>query len=391
LRNTSLLRHINALRCLGALHNAKPHSRSDIARQLGMTRATVGNAIRPLLKDGLVVELEEQGEVGGGAGRPGVLISLNPSGAYFIGIDISTAEVNAVLINLAMRVIAKKVVFVGDDYRNILHVVELLSDLPRQLLRDARVSEKLVRGLCISIPGIVDKRGYVVSAPGLEWRDVDLCALLPKRMRTRWPIQVCNDTVALAGAVRAEEGSSDMQDVLLILLAEGIGGAHIRRGRIVEGAHGFAGEIGHMVMGANAKLAPTGTFEILAGYRRFLKFIPAGHGIPEGLIALSRIEKPDRELIKALQEWSEVLSTGLLNLIHILDPQRIVLGGPLAILYPRVEKRVQEALALNLVHGFNVPGITVASFGPDIAAVGAAALVREILFTLPEITHSQHK
>lgn len=389
--STSLLRHINALRCLRALHNADPVSRSDIARQLGMTRATVGNAIRPLLKEGLVLELEDQGEGGGSAGRPGVLISLNPSGAYFIGIDISTTAVNAVLIDLTMRVVAKKVVLIGDDYRSVLHVVELLADLPRQLLRDAGVSEKLVRGLCISVPGIVDKQGYVVSAPGMEWKDVDLCALLPKRMRTRWPIQVCNDTVALAGAVRAEEGSNDMQDVLLILLAEGIGGAHIRRGRIVEGAHGFAGEIGHMVMGANAKLASTETFEILGGYQRFLKFIPAGNGIPEGLVALSRIEKPDRQLTKALQEWSEVLSTGLLNLIHILDPQRIVLGGPLAVLYPRVEKRVRETLALSLVHGFNIPSITVAGFGADIAAVGAAALVREILFTLPEITHSQHK
>ena len=385
---TSLLRRINALRCLGALRNGKSLSRSDIARELGMTRATVGNAVRPLLKEKLAIESGNPTEGSGNAGRPGVLVSLNPSGAYFIGLDISTTSVNAVLIDLAMRVVAKKMVFIGDDYKNVPRVVDLLAELPRQLVHGTQVSEKQIRGLCISVPGIVNKQGRVVSAPGLGWHDVDLRALLPKRIRTRWPIQICNDTVALASAVRAEAGNGDTEEVLLILLAEGIGGAQLRKGRIVEGAHGFAGEIGHMVIGGNAKLSSVKTFETLGGYRRFVSMIPSGQPIPEGLVALSLIEKPNRQLKQALSEWAAVLGVGLLNLIHILDPERIVLGGPLAILYPRVEQCVKEDLKRNLVHGFQVPPITVAGFGADIAAVGAAAIVREALFTLPELTHS---
>jgi predicted NBD/HSP70 family sugar kinase len=352
-----------------------------------MTRATVGNAIRPLLKEGLVIELGDQGE-GGNAGRPGVLVSLNPAGAYFIGFDISTTSINAVLIDLSMQVVAKKVLSVGADYRDSSNVIELLTDLPRQLLDGTQVRGKQVRGLCISVPGIVNNQGCVVSAPWLEWQDIDLHAILSKRMKARWPIQVCNDTVALASAVRAEAGDSDMQDVLLILLAQGIGSAHIRQGRIVEGAHGFAGEIGHMVMGASTKLASSNTFEILGGYERFLPLIPAGLSIPEGLAAIARIEKPNRQLTKLLNEWSDVLAAGLLNLIHILDPRRIVLGGPLAVLYPLVDERVNAALARHLVHGFKVPSISVAGFGADIAAIGAAAVIRETLFALPELTTS---
>jgi predicted NBD/HSP70 family sugar kinase len=144
-----------------------------------------------------------------------------------------------------------------------------------------------------------------------------------------------------------------------------------------------------MVMGADAKLASARTFEILAGYQRFLSLIPADQSIPEGLAALARIEKPNQRFTKVLHEWAEVLAAGLLNLIHILDPERIVLGGPLAVLYPRVEEHVKATLALHLVHGFKVPPVSVAGFGADIAAIGAAAVVREGLFALPELTSKQ--
>ena len=90
-------------------------------------------------------------------------------------------------------------------------------------------------------------------------------------------------------------------------------------------------------------------------------------------------------LDQALHEWALGLATGILNLIHILDPKTIVLGGPLAVLYPKVAERVESLLSENLVHGFNVPPISVARFGGDGAAIGAAALLRESLFDLPEL------
>jgi predicted NBD/HSP70 family sugar kinase len=76
---------------------------------------------------------------------------------------------------------------------------------------------------------------------------------------------------------------------------------------------------------------------------------------------------------------------GLLNLIHIIDPGRIVLGGPLSVIYPLVEDRVLERLSSGLMYGLKIPPISVDKFGGDDAAVGAAAAVREKLFALPEL------
>lgn len=378
----SVLRHMNAVRCLRVLRRDAALSRADIARELNVTRATVGNSIKQLLAEKLVIDLNESAEASG-AGRPGALVSLNPGGAYFIGLDISSAEINAVLIDFSMRVIAKRIVSIADRYHAPERVIDLLASLPKELIEISKVHASRVRGVCISVPGIV-RDGKIISAPWLNWQDVDVVAALSEAMQPSLKVHICNDAVALASAVAADAAEGDLGDVLLLLLAQGIGSAHLRQGRVVEGAHGLGGEVGHMVMGSQPGMAATHTFEILAGYQKFLPFIDQDIPIPEGLAKLAtRDSSPAFE--DALAEWALALATGVLNLIHILDPKTIVLGGPLAVLYPKVSARVEQLLVDNLVHGFQVPPISVARFCGDGAAIGAAALLRESLFDIPEL------
>jgi predicted NBD/HSP70 family sugar kinase len=385
LTTNAVLRHINAIRCLRVLRRATPLSRADIARELNVTRATVGNSIKQLLGESLVIDLNESAEASG-AGRPGALVALNPDGAYFIGLDISTSAINAVLIDFTMRIVAKKVVSIAHCFSQPDEVIGLLSTLPQELIRTAGIKSKRVRGLCVSIPGIV-REGRVVSAPWLNWRDIDLATPLALHSKPYVKIQICNDAVALASAVRAEAAESELDDVLLLLLAQGIGSALIRQGKVVKGAHGLGGEVGHMVMGQSANLSASKTFEILAGYQRFLPLIADGRTISDGLVELAQGE-PTKALQQVLGEWAEALAAGFLNLVHILDPQSVVLGGPLAVLYARVSERVEKAVQENLVHGFKVPPISIARFGADGAAIGAAALLREDLFDLPDLSPS---
>ncbi|KQW72391.1 hypothetical protein ASD03_32055 [Ensifer sp. Root127] len=373
---------MNAVRCLRVLRRDVSLSRADIARELNVTRATVGNSIKQLLAEKLVIDLNESAEASG-AGRPGALVSLNPTGAYFIGLDISSAEINAVLVDFSMRVVAKRIVSIADRYQDPDRVIALLATLPKELIENSKVRASRVRGVCISVPGIV-REGKIISAPWLDWRDVDVVAAMAESMHPLHKIHICNDAVALASAVATDAGEGDLSDALLLLLAQGIGSAHLRQGRVIEGAHGLGGEVGHMVMGARPQMAATHTFEILAGYQKFLPFIDQANPIPEGLARLASLGSSP-EFDNALDEWGAALATGFLNLIHILDPKTIVLGGPLAVLYPRVASRVEALVAGNLVHGFEVPPISVAKFGGDGAAIGAAALLRESLFDLPEL------
>jgi predicted NBD/HSP70 family sugar kinase len=381
-----LLRHINTARCLRLLRRGATYSRADLARELGLTRATIGHAVKELIDSNLVEETVER--LGGGRpGRPGSGVRLHPGGAYSIGIDISSITLTAVLVDLGMRVVERLSESVAAHSDDVAHVVDQIAQLPARLLAASGISPERIQGVCVSIPGLVDHGGRVVVAPFLQWRDVPLKQLLFARADLPWPVTVRNDAVAFATAERAVANERDAQNMLLILLTEGLGGAIVQRGQIVEGAHGYAGELGHMVMAPSPAQIPSQTFELLAGYERFRPFLPADLTFDAGLKWLASRSNSDDppELQKTFDEWANVLTTGILNLVYLLDPEKIVLGGPLSALFARVEPKVKKLLSANLLHGFRPPPIYVTRFGADGAAIGAASVVRDQIFSLPRL------
>jgi predicted NBD/HSP70 family sugar kinase len=384
LANNELLREINAIRCLRALRSSRILSRSEIGRTLDLSRMTVGNAVRTLLAKNLVIETEEPVLLAS-AGRPGINVKLNPAGAYFVGIDVSTTMMNVVLVDLTMKVIARSSRPVDGLFRDTDGMVQIFASVPGELLKEARVPAKRLAGIGISVPGIVSRSGRVLSAPYLGWLDFDLQPQLSKELKSKWPVRVINDAAAFANSVLAERPEGDLADALVVLLAEGIGSSQLRQGQVVSGAHGFAGEIGHMIFGVNSTTATPETFEMLAGYGCFLPLLPSKLSIAEGLTALAASGKRSRRDSEVLDRWATALSIGLLNCIHTLDPERIILGGPLTVLYPVVEQQVTDAITRGLVHGFTIPPLEVARSGADSAALGAASTMREELFALPEL------
>ncbi|MDR5826195.1 ROK family transcriptional regulator [Caballeronia sp. LZ043] len=378
-----LLRHINTARCLRLLRRGATYSRAELARELGLTRATIGHAVRELLHSGLIVETANRvGEVG--TGRPGLAIALNPAGAYAIGVDLSSIGLTAVILDLGMTVVHRLSEPVASS-RRLDDIATQIYSLAENLLNDAKVDPALVQGLCVSVPGLVDRKGNVVVAPFLQWRDVPLRKALAERIRYRWPITIRNDAVAFATAERAISRNPDSDNMLLVLLKDGLGGAIVQNGQIFEGAHGYAVELGHMVMAQQPGSARSQSFETLAGFARFSTFLPQGMSADEGAQWLASQRVLSEELTAELQDWSDVLSTGLLNLTYLFDPERIVLGGPLCRLFTKIEARTKRTLASNLLHGFRPPTIEVTRFGSDGAAIGAAAIIREQLFELPQL------
>jgi predicted NBD/HSP70 family sugar kinase len=208
---------------------------------------------------------------------------------------------------------------------------------------------------------------------------------LSEQLKSKWTVRVINDAAAFANSVLTERPEGDLGDALVVLLAEGIGSSQLKQGQVILGAHGFAGEIGHMILGMDSKTATPQTFEMLAGYGCFLHVLPPDLSIADGLIALASQGKRSRRVSKVFDRWASALSIGLLNCIHTLDPERIILGGPLTVLYPLVEQHVTDAITRGLVHGFTIPALEVAGSGADSAALGAAATIREELFALPQL------
>jgi predicted NBD/HSP70 family sugar kinase len=375
---TQLLRHINATRILRLLRRGAPLSRAEIARELALTRATVGNAMLALLDDGLVMEGPANPNETR-VGRPGIEIKLDPSGSYALGIEIGMRSVSAVVVDLTFSIVARRMRLLGGGFENPDKTLAVVQELLGELTSDDAFPADRIAGMGVAIPGLVDNTGVVVNAPLLGWRHVPIGAKLAACVSDRWLLNVQNDAAAFAAAERAVSTVGDDQDILLVLLSEGVGGAHMRDGRVQAGSHGYACEIGHTIIALDGT---TDVFEAFAGSAHFDGLFSSDQSIGDAASqALTRKDEPI--VAELLNSWGRALAIGLTNAIHLLDPHRIVLGGPLAQFFPAVERQVKDLVNERLLLGFVRPEISVARTGQEGPAVGAAVTVLDTLFDLP--------
>ena len=375
MNTTRLLRLMNARHCLRLLQGGQRLSRADMARALGVTRATIGHAVAELAAAGLV--LETPTPTPERIGRPGVALHLNPHGALFIGVEIDTRAISGVLLDLNMQVVARHASPTGEAFHDPQAMVPRILAVAQTLA--AQADPARLTGLGVAIPGLVGRQGQVVNAPLLGWRNFALQAALHAAAPATWQIDVCNDAFAFASAERAADPEPD--SLLMVLLAEGVGSAYLDEGRMISGAHGFAGELGHMIVSVRGR---AGALETLAGAAGFPAAMRAGWSVAQGVADLLSTAHT-AETKAALDLWAEALAIGLANAAHLLDPARIVLGGPLSELYPTVADKVTRHLSALMLQGHAAPSLHLARYGREGAAIGAAARLRARMFALPDL------
>ena len=378
---TRLLRDMNARQCLRVLKDKGSLSRADIARELGTTRATVGNAIRELIDSGLVSPASETNEIAQ-VGRPGANVRLDPSGAFFVGVEVEKKVLTIQVFDFAMGVRATRNISTDIEQSRPEKIASKIAEISLAVISEADLREDKVYGMGVSVTGIVSNIGRVFIPSIPKWHGIDLKALLSAHLPQHWLLKICNNAAAVAFSLCESLGEADKRDFLFILLSQGVGSATVRNGKVEKGSHGFAGEIGHLIM--NPRLSGrVESFGRLASYNRFMPFLDARKTPATALQDLAARQKLAKEAEAVLVDWADVLSTGLLNAIHMIDPGQIILGGPTAVLYPRVEERVLRTLHDALLPGLEVPPIQLASSFSNQAAAGAAAYLRQDLFRLP--------
>lgn len=249
----------------------------------------------------------------------------------------------------------------------------------------------------VGAPGLVDRRGVVRVAANLEGvEDLDLRGAL----RRRFPdaaVQIDNDATCAAWAEFRVGAAAGVGDAVLVTLGTGIGGGLVAGGRVLRGAHGFGGEIGHMVVDPHGPRCPCGKrgcWERLAsgsGLGRLgreaaeagrLGAVVAAAGGDAAAVTGEHVTAAaadgDAEARAVMEDFAWWLALGLANLTEIVDPQRFVLGGGLVeagevLLAPtrRAFAGLVQAPAARAVE------IVAAELGERAGAVGAALLAGE--------------
>ncbi|MFC7614984.1 ROK family protein [Actinokineospora soli] len=389
------VRRANLALVLRTLRERGPRSRARIAEDTGLTKASASS---------LVAELEERGLVRGGeleqtghTGRPGLAYGL--SGAtYGVGVEIGVDYLSAVAVDLTGTVRLSRRLALDVRAAAPEAVLDAAADLVRQTVRTTALRGCRPVGLVVAAPGVVEEgTGRVRYASGLDWHDVEVGAGLRRRLaRHRFPVAVDNDVKLAAAAEWACGVAAGTRDLAYLSGEAGVGAGLVLGGRLVRGARGFSGEIGHLPLdptGRRCACGRRGCWETMVGLGTLLA-LAADPGDPvrdpatdvEARVAeiRARADAGDPRTLAALDRVGTDLGLGASVLVNMANPEVLVLGGYFALLGDHLLAGVTRELAARVIAP-DLGGCRVAlsTLGFTAAARGGAHTALERVFTDP--------
>ena len=304
------MRSHNMALILRLIADGGPVSRVDLAGRTGLTKATVSSLVGELVEAVLVQDIGPAGSVSTG-GRPATLLEPSHLGPMAVGLQVDVDHVAGCLVDLGGRVRAREVRRVQAAGLAPRDVVHGLRRMLGRLLAGAVDAGRLVAGVGVAVPGVVETDGeddsVVRWVPGFGWRDVDLRGLVAGALNNmgaaELPVRVGNDA-AFAARAEVRAGRLDGGVVVYVGGESEVGAAVVVDGVVRSGARIGGSGFGHVPLRARGERCPCGARGCLDRY--------VGRGVL-------------RDVVGAADALGEALGP----VVAMVDPDLVVVGGRL--------------------------------------------------------------
>ena len=351
-------------------------SRSNVAKQLGITKSTVSSLVQELELDGWLRTGE--GGISLAMGRPSIPLYLNEARFVLLGAEINLTEISCVATNIDGEILARE--SIAGDFSNAASAISSLAKCVKKLRADHALNARTILGLGVGIPGPVDaSRGLVLKAPSLGWENMPFLSLLQKQIPEipEDRIFVDNDANLSVMAVYLFGSHKHDGDLLYVHMTTGIGGGLILDHRLYHGQRGFAGEWGHMTVAPNGQkclCGSVGCAETLFSLNAIQSAIETGTGErPDLQRILELLEQRHPIVVKIIHKTAIHLGTFLGNLANIFDPKLMILGGRVAEIGDALIQPATQELERRLFgKDYRHVSVERCSFGLDSVTIGAA-------------------
>jgi glucokinase len=319
--------------------------------------------------------------------------------SYVVGVDLGGTKILSAVFDGSLRVLSRE----KKNTRAELGaegVVERVAECVNEALAAAAVPHAAIAAIGVGVPGMVDQaRGVVKIAPNLGWHDLALGKLLERRLH--FPAALINDVQAGTLAVKHQGAGRKLQNFVCMFIGTGIGGGIVLGGELYRGSAGMAGEIGHMVVepedGPKCGCGNCGCMEAVASrgaiVRRVVTAMEKGRksvvwDLCDGdttrvrsRILAEAYREGDKLVCKIIDDACHYIGIGAANLINVLNPQAVVLGGGLMqALGDKVLPRVRKS-AMEHVIGATPERVKIldSGLGDDAGIIGAGLAARALV------------
>jgi len=330
------LRRHNLARITRHLHSSGATTRSDLVSLTGLNRSTVGTLVSELAEAGLVREVAGPA---GAIGRPSLMPEPIAESVVVMAFEIRVEQTVGALIGLGGKVFHRTVVGHRRDRYRPATAARQIAAMARDLLATGPRDAVWV-GTGVSVAGVINRfTGMVRIAPNLQWRDVPVQELIDQAMAGHFrdpPATTVGNDADLGAIAEVVRGAGRGRQSVLYLTGDvGIGCGIVLGGAGMVDAGGYSGEVGHMVVnpaGLPCHCGARGCWETEIGADALLR----AAGMPDTDVSavLTAAEAGEPQAVEAMRQVAGWVDIGLGNLVNILNPEVIVLGGHLQHLRP---------------------------------------------------------
>ncbi|MDT0208960.1 ROK family transcriptional regulator [Curtobacterium sp. BRD11] len=317
-------------------------SRAEIARSLGLSRASLTRAVRTLQEHRFVTEVGTG--LRGVTGRPSELLRASSGAWEFLGIKLTADRLYAAVTDLGGRVLALHEEAVTDTGPQAL--VRQVTEVVREL----RAASPAICALGVSVPGDVVTRGgvsVVEVSQFLGWRDVPLSGLL--ETATGLVTYASNDVDALTAKEHWIGAGDGVRSMALVTVGTGVGFGLVTNGEVSEGAHGRFGRVGHLPVYGGGPDCGVGHHGCVSSYLPSSIIARNAGAVDEGYDeVVERARTGEPRALQALRDAGTALGALLSTVVTLVDPESIVLTGDGLPVYDIARAEVDEAFRRGL-------------------------------------------
>lgn len=314
-------------------------------------------------------------------------------GNYVIGIDLGGTNLKAGLVDKGGKIthrLSIKTNYNADPQAISNQIFELIDEI----IKEARVKKSDIIGVGLGSPGLIDKKGEtIIFSPNLpRWRNIPIKLLVTERFNA--PCVLENDANAAAWGEKWVGAGKDVSSLVMLTLGTGIGGGIVIGNKLWRGANNVAAEIGHMIIqmdGPKCSCGNNGCIEAYASatamVRRFKELLKSGvsSSLKDSREITAKIINDaafqgDKAALDVIEETGRYLGIALVNVMHILNPEMVVLTGGMIgsgelLMNPIRQVTKQKAFEAS----YKDTKIVFSQLGNDAGIIGAAGcLLKEL-------------
>jgi len=399
--NHRVLRDMNEVMVLNVIREKQPISRIEIAELTGLEGSTISKIVARQVSDSLILE-EGVGEASPKGGRKKRYLHINPRKACAIGVDLRPSGYAVALSDFTGKILhAAELVSRSDPRDAVAEIALSIRELHR-----AYCSES-IEGIGVSLVGLVDpEEGRILVGEGLGWgEDVPVGSMLSAALDMDLPIYYENGAwLGALAEIWFGKHERPARNLVFLDVEEGIGAGIIIQGQLYHGAFHGAGEFGHISLHPEGPLCSCGVRGCLEAYAadpatvrfyeelRRLKKAPSEPDQAGATIAdvVDGALANEPEAVEAIRNTAAYLGRGLIPIIYSVNPELIVLGGPITrvwdLIYPVMMRELSQRTPRFYLDHLSVARTTLEA-RPSL--VGAIALVLARAFAVPTAISSE--